>query len=242
MFLREINNPHGGLAEYATTPAKNAIKLPDTVSDDEAATLPGAGMTAYHIMLQRFHLRSKANILIQAGAGGVGSFAIQIAKVHQLIVSTTVKQADVPYAFSLGADHVIDYENDNIWKHVNQLTANNGFDYILSSTGSKAATNDLKSLANNGELACLQGLPDFATWQFYQRGITVHEIMFGGLVSSKQESGNLEAVAAGKGILSLLATGVIRPPRITKIDLRTVPEALKQMKAGKITGKVVVNL
>lgn len=242
MFLREISNPHGGLAQYATTPAANAIKLPDNVSDEDAATLPGAGMTAYHVMMQRFHLYPNRNILIQAGAGGVGSFAIQIAKTHGLKVSTTVKHDDIHYVTSLGADNVINYQDDDIWRHVNHLTDNHGFDYIVSSIGSEAATKDLKILANNGELACLQGLPNFKGWSFYQKGITVHEIMFGGLVSSSRESDKQEALSAGKGILELLANGVIHAPKINNINLNDVPSALKMMKNGKISGKVIVNL
>lgn len=242
MFLREISNPHGGLAQYATTPFQNAIKLPANVSDEKAVTLPGAGMTAYHVMLQRFHLRPNRNILVQAGAGGVGSFAIQIAKAKGLTVSTTVKYDDIHYVASLGADNIIDYQNDDVWEHINSLTNNKGFDYILSSIGSKAATKDLKSLANNGELACLQGLPSFKNWKFYQKGITVHEIMFGGLVSSNRRIDNLEAITAGKKILNLLATGIIHAPKTTIINLCDVPRALKKMKDGKISGKVVVNL
>ena len=76
-FLREISNPYGGFAEYAVTPAKFACKIPEGLSFTEAAMLPGAGFTAYHIMEQRFHLMPGRTILIQGGAGGVGSYAIQ---------------------------------------------------------------------------------------------------------------------------------------------------------------------
>lgn len=241
MFLRELSNPHGGFAEYSLTPAKWAIHLPAGVSYQAAATLPGAGMTAYHVMEQRFHLRAHRQILIQAGAGNVGYFATQLAKLHHLTVTTTALKDDFAYCLSNGAHTVIDYQHDNVWQHVDALTAGHGFDYVVSSIGSKAATKDLKALATNGELACLQGLPDFASWQFYKRGITVHEIMFGGLVTSTSQSDHQEVLAAGKGLAKLVASGQVTPPKTTKIQLRQVPTYLSRMKQGRVTGKVIVD-
>lgn len=92
-YLRQIDNPYGSFAQYATSPDRLVAKIPNKVSYEQAATLPGAGFTAYHIMKQRFHLTAGKTIFIQGGAGGMGSYAIQLAKLAGLrVISTCAKK------------------------------------------------------------------------------------------------------------------------------------------------------
>lgn len=79
-YLRSLNNTHGGFAEYAITPANIASLLPENIDDSVAGVTPGAGFTAYQAIIQKLRPISGKTILIHGGAGGVGSFAIQLAK------------------------------------------------------------------------------------------------------------------------------------------------------------------
>lgn len=107
-YLREILNPYWGFAEYSVAPERFACKIPDNLTYVEAATMPGAGLTGYHIIYQRFCPYPNRTILIQGEAVGLGSFAIQLAKLCKQKVITTCKSKDINYVKSLGADEVID--------------------------------------------------------------------------------------------------------------------------------------
>lgn len=239
-YLREISNPNGGFAEYAVTPAKFACKIPKELLFEEAAALPGSGFTAYHILEQRFHLVSGRTILIQGGAGGIGSYAIQLAKNHNLNVITTCLQRDIPYVLSLGADYAIDFENEDVYQKINQITCNKGVDYALSTIGSAGATKDLSILKFNGELAVTSGLPDFNEWKFYEKGITIHEIALGNFLTLNDIELNMIPVLIGNKLSSLVKNREISIPKITLISLDEIPNYLKMIKKGSITGKVVI--
>lgn len=241
-YLRKIDNPNGGFAEYAVTPERFVSKIPEGVSYEQAATLPGAGFTAYHIMEQRFHTVPERTILIQGGAGGVGSYAIQLSKLAGLRVITTCLGRDLEYVRSLGADVAIDFQNEDVYSRIKKETDNEGVDYALSSIGSKGATADLEILRFGGELAVTAGLPEFSGWKFYDRGISVHEVAFGGYLTSHDKALQRIPAQIGNNLISLMKEGKIHAPKMTKIGLEDVPASLKSMKAGEVTGKIVVTI
>lgn len=165
VFLREVTNPFGGYAEYAVTPANLVCRIPEGLTDAEAAVLPGAGMTAYHVMYDRFHLKAGKTMLIQGGAGGVGSYAVQIAKHEGLKVITTCLGRDIAYVKNLGADIVIDFQNEDVNSRVLAETNQKGVDYILSMAGPAVAEKDLSIARFNCEMAVTAGLPDLSGWK-----------------------------------------------------------------------------
>lgn len=241
-YLRKIDNPNGGFAEYAVTPERFVSKIPEGVSYEQAATLPGAGFTAYHIMEQRSHTVAGRTILIQGGAGGVGSYAIQLSKLAGLRVITTCLGRDLEYVRSLGADVAIDFQNEDVYARISEETNGEGVDYALSSIGSKGATADLKILRFGGELAVTAGLPEFDGWKFYERGISLHEVAFGGYLTSQDEALQRIPAQIGKNLVSLLKEDKIHAPKMTKIGIEDIPANLRLMKAGEVTGKIVVTI
>lgn len=238
-YIRELSNPFGGFAEFAVTPERFACRIPDGVSFEEAASLPGAGFTAYHIMYDRFHLISGRTILIQGGAGGVGSFAVQMAKQAGLRVIATCRPRDIDYVRSLGADAAVDYRAGNEYARILELTDGRGVDYALSSVGSKTAEKDLNILRFGGELAVTAGLPDLSGWAFYDRGLTVHEIAFGGYLQA--DAPGLQKIPAqiAEKLAAMVSEQIIHVPRLHTIPLEEVPEGLCQMKERKISGKLI---
>ena len=238
-YLREISNPYGGFAEYAVTPERFACKIPDNLTDIEAATMPGAGLTAYHIIYQRLSPTPNKTIFIQGGAGGVGSFAIQLAKLCQQKVITTCESKDINYVKSLGADEVIDFKNENVHQRILDITKNEGVDYIINILGSNSVTKDISLLKFGGEIAVTSAFPHFDKIQFYSKGLTLHEIAFGiFLTYPNKEIQDIPAKIANE--LSLLMSNKkIKAPLITKIDLSEISSYLQKIKNGYITGKVV---
>ena len=202
--------------------------------------LPGAGFTAYHIMCQRFHLVPGRTILIQGGAGGVGSYAIQLAKLYGLRVITTCLGRDREYALSLGADIAIDFQIEDVYAKILEVTSNRGVDYALSSIGPEGATRDLGILRFGGELAVTSGLPDFSEWKFYDRGISVHEIAFGSYLTNPDPEMQKIPAKIGRELSRLVADRKLNPPKATAIAMEEIPTWLRKMKAGEVCGKVVM--
>lgn len=239
-YLREIGNPNGGFGEYAVTPERFVCRIPDNLDDDIAAALPGAGFTAYHIMFQRFHLKEGKTILIHGGAGGVGSYAIQLAKMCGLRILTTCQERDRDYVLKLGADAAIDYQKENVYNEILNVTNGCGVDYVVNTIG--RAEKDMEILRFGGELAVTSGLPDFSQWKFYDRGLSVHEIAFGVYMTYPDAAvQRVPAEVAGK-LSDLVSKGAVCAPHLTKIALSEVPEWLGKMKAGQVFGKVVAGV
>lgn len=238
-YIRKIDNPYGGFGEYSTTSEMFLNRIPDGVSYEEAATLPGAGMTACHIMEQRFHIVSGRTILIQAGAGGVGSFSIQIAKKHGLKVITTCLERDIDYVKELGADMAIDFQKEDVYKRILEFTKGKGVDYVISCIGPEGATKDLSIMGFDSEIACLQGLPDFSKWKFYERSLSVHEVALSHYLTSDDIGRNQIIRETGQMLSNMIYNHEINTPKKTVIRLEEVPVYLKMIKEGKITGKVV---
>src|SRR5690606_6335993 len=109
-FTAEIfGNPHGTYAEYTVVPAAIVAPMPKSLSHEEAAAVPLAGGTAYEAIVRRLQVRPGETVLIHGGAGGVGHFAVQIARAAGARVLATASTGNLDVLRSLGADAAIDY-------------------------------------------------------------------------------------------------------------------------------------
>lgn len=241
-YLRSIDNTHGGFAEYAITPAHVVSILPENVPSHVAGVVPGAGYTAYQAIVQKLRPVSGRTILIHGGAGGVGSFAIQLAKLAGLKVVTSCQGKDMDYVKMLGADKVIDFKSENVHAVTMEWTNQRGVDYILSTVGPEVATKDIDILAFGGEIVVTAGFPDFNRFRFYEKGLSLHEMATGAVLTSGDRQLEENIALIGNELAKLLAEQIITPPRITCIRLEEVPHYLNLMEQGQITGKVVAIL
>lgn len=241
-YLRRMDNPHGGFAEYAVATEKFLCEIPKELDYIQAAVLPGAGMTAYHIMYNRFKLHEGRTILIHGGAGGVGSYLIQIAKLNGLSVITTCSERNITYVKQLGADFAIDYKKENVYQSVYEITNHLGVDYVVNTVDGKSATEDMKIMNFGSELAAVAGLPNMAEWKFYDKGISIHEIAFGNYLTCSDEQLQTIPAQTAKALSRLVADNKIRVPEIQKIKFEEIRDYLQQIKEKKIHGKVVANI
>lgn len=153
--------PGGGYAEYCTAPALNCLPIPAGLSMVEAAALPENYFTVWTNVFERGALQAGETFLVHGGSSGIGLTAIQLAKEFGAKVMTTVGGADkAAFCGKIGADHVINYREQDFQDEVMQFTNKRGVDVILDMVGGEYVNKNLRSLALNGRLvqiAFLQG-------------------------------------------------------------------------------------
>ncbi len=233
---------HGGYAEYAVTTAHTVAGIPRQLSFIDAASLPCSGLTAYHSLHRRLHVRAGQTILIQAGAGGVGGFAIQLAKHAGLKVLTTCSAGNIPYVGSLGAERPIDYTSEDVVEATRAATGGRGVDAILESLESDIATRDLGLLAFNGGMACLVGLPDVSRLQAFTVSPSIHEVFVGGahLFGDRLAQEDMKIMA--EHLVALIVEGAVRSLPVSTIPFEGIPEGLDALAGGHVRGKIVASL
>ena len=143
----------GGYAELVAVPGANVIPKPAKLSWEEAAALPLVTLTAWHMLVTRADIQPGENVLVHAAGSGVGSIAIQIAKLRGARVITTASTDEkLAHARELGADETINYTREDWPKEVRRLTDRKGVDVVVEHTGAATWPGSISSLKNNGRL------------------------------------------------------------------------------------------
>ena len=143
----------GGCAEYVRSPAANVIPIPDTLSFDEAAAIPVVFLTAWHMLVTRAQLQPGETVLVLAAGSGVGTAAIQIAKLMGArVIATAGTAAKLAKARELGADETINHSEQDILAEVRKLTSKRGVDVVIEHVGVATWEKSVASLANGGRL------------------------------------------------------------------------------------------
>jgi NADPH2:quinone reductase len=145
--------PSGAYAEYCLTPAHRAMPVPENLSDVEAAAVPVNWLTAYFALVTLGKLQAGERVLIHAAAGGVGTAAVQIAKLlGGFVFATAGSEEKVELARSLGADVAINYERDDFEAVVRERTNGEGVHLVLESVGGEVFTKSVHCLTAGGRL------------------------------------------------------------------------------------------
>ncbi len=144
----------GGYAEFIAVPQENLLRKPPHLSFAEAAAMPLVFLTAWNMLVTRARLRFGEEVLIWGAGSGVGSAAIQIARLHEARVLTTVGEAwKVEPARALGADAVIHYREQDVLDEIRRLTGRRGVDVVVDHVGAATWETSIKALAPGGRLA-----------------------------------------------------------------------------------------
>jgi len=144
---------NGGCAELVAIPAINAIPMPAGMTFTDAASFPLAFLTAWHMLVTRCGIRAGDDVLVHAAGSGVGSAAVQIAKLfHARVIATAGSERKLEQARVLGADHVINYETRNWVSEVKALTNKRGVDIVFEHVGEKTFAGSLRCLAKGGRV------------------------------------------------------------------------------------------
>ncbi len=146
----------GAMADYAVVPASYLVKAPDSVPLAAAAGLPTAAGTAWQAIVEIAQVQPRQSVLVHAGAGGVGSFAIQFARAAGARVIATASGDGIEIARGLGADRVIDYRAENFWQIVSDM------DLVLDTIGGETQQHSFGVLRSGGRLLATASPPDEA--------------------------------------------------------------------------------
>lgn len=144
----------GGYAEYGVASAENLIPIPEELDFDHAAAVPLQGLTAYHIIKTYGRIQEGESVLVHAAAGGVGTLAVQMAKLLGAgkLVATASTREKLQLAGSLGADALVDYTADDWPESVREATDGRGADVILEMIGGDFLQKNLSCLAPFGRM------------------------------------------------------------------------------------------
>ncbi|MFH5811269.1 zinc-binding dehydrogenase [Companilactobacillus sp. FL22-1] len=234
----------GVFAEYAIFPEYCLTKLPDNVSFETASALLCGAMTAYQAIFRKMNLTGKKNILIHAGAGGVGSIAIQLAKLQGLKVITTVSTAKTAFVEKFQPDKIIDYKNQNVTAEIMKYTNNSGVDLILNTvSGAEAKLDVTERLSYNGELVCIVDGPTLDDNDIlFDKGLSVTTLNLGGAhhgnsLTQKKDLG----IMAGE-LLQLASQKRIDPSITEVLPFDQLVDGLEMLLHRDSVGKIIVRI
>ncbi len=232
----------GVFAEYAAVPAHVLAKVPESVSFQSAAALPCAGMTAYQALIRKAHLQPGQTVLVQGASGAVGGFAVQIASAIGATVIALARTSQVQRVRELGADHVFERDDPELKEKVHALTGGYGVDIFLEVLNPQDARKSLDLIRYNGQLLCIDPMPDLSRVPPYTYAASFHEIALGGAYSSGHRPSQKDFATMLNALLSLVAEGQLNPMIETIIGLEQVPEHLVALREGRLPGKTVVTI
>src|SRR5437667_5991766 len=154
VYARPHQDRIGTFAEFIAMNEADVALKPKNLTMEEAASIPLVGLTAWQVLIERANLKKGQKVLIHAGSGGVGTFAIQLAKHVGAVVATTTSTANLDWVKALGADIVIDYHKDDF------ATILRDYDVVLNSLGGEVLEKSLRVLKPGGKLISISGPPD----------------------------------------------------------------------------------
>lgn len=170
-----VNNPHGSYAEYTVASASIVARKPSNLSFTEAAAIPLAGGTAWEAVIRRLQVRPGETMLINGAAGGVGSFALQFAKAAGAYVLATASQHNHETLRSLGADVIIDYQQQDVVEAALTETGGRGVDTAFDIQGDNIVSRILAGVRPFGRIACILP-PRGDLTQLYRKNITLYGV------------------------------------------------------------------
>lgn len=244
VYARPRDHRIGTFAEFIAINQADVAPKPKNINMEEAASIPLVGLTAWQALVEVSKLKPGQKVFIQAGSGGVGSFAIQLAKHLGATVATTTSAKNVELVKSLGADVVIDYNTQDFEKVLS------GYDVVLHSQDTKTLEKSLRVLKAGGLLVSISGPPDpeFAK----AAGLNLFLKLVTRLLSrgARKQARSLGVRysflfmhAQGQQlseITSLIESGVIRPVVDKVFPFEKTGDALAYVETGRAKGKVVV--
>ena len=246
VYARPADHHIGTFAELIAVPEKDLAPKPKGLSMEEAASLPLVGLTAWQALVEHGRLQPGQKVFIQAGSGGVGTIAIQLAKHLGATVATTTSTTNVDLVRSLGADVVVDYKKEDFEAKLS------GYDLVLHSQDAKALEKSLRVLRPGGRLVSISGPPDPAFAEqlgapWYLK-LVMRLLSFGTrrkAKAQKTEFSFLFMQASGEQLRTLgelVDAGVIRPVVDRVFPFESTNEAIAYVESGRAKGKVVIKV
>lgn len=222
VFARSGNAGSGAMAEFAVVAAQELALKPASLSHAEAAAMPMVALTAWQALVGAGNVKKGQKVLIQAGSGGVGSMAIQIARHLGAYVATTTSADNTDMVIRLGADQVIDYQSEKFEEVLS------GFDMVLDVLGGETLNNGFKVLKKGGAMVSLMGPDEAGLAEKY--GVAFTQLF------SAPDGAMLAKLAR------LADDGVLRPVVERRFEFADIQAAFDHIQSGRAKGKLVIDI
>jgi NADPH:quinone reductase-like Zn-dependent oxidoreductase len=232
----------GSFAEYAVVKAHTMALMPPKFSFEEMAAIPCAGWTAYQTLSRKLHMRQGQKILIHAGSGGVGSFAIQMAKLQGLKVITTCSHENAPYVHDLGADHIIDYRTEDIFDCLMGYTNGRGVHAVVDTIGGPLINDNFKLLAFGGSFIGLVDIPDINTAPMFEKALSVQMVFLGGAYTMGTLEDQKDLALMGSEVAKMIEEKKITSTLTEILPFEKIPEGLERLAGHRVRGKLVARV
>jgi NADPH:quinone reductase-like Zn-dependent oxidoreductase len=246
VYARPGKDRIGAFAEFISIREDDLALKPERLTMEEAASIPLVGLTAWQALIERGNLKKGQKVLIHAGSGGVGTFAIQLAKHVGATVATTTSAANADLVKRLGADVVIDYRKDDFEKRLDD------YDVVLNSLDNETLKKSLRVLKPGGKLISISGPPDpdFAReigspW-ILKPVMRVLSYRIRRAAKRRHVSYSFLFMRANgdqlREITALIDSQVVHPVMDRVFPFESTREAMAYLEKGRAKGKVVVKV
>jgi NADPH:quinone reductase-like Zn-dependent oxidoreductase len=225
VYANLLDHGYGGFAEYVSVPVEVVSSKPATLSFEEAAAVPMAATTALQGLRHHGEIQPTHKVLINGASGGVGSFAVQLAKSSGAEVTAVTSTQNLELAGSLGADHVVDYTTTDF------VDGGRRYDRILDTVGNRSVADHRRALAEGGK-AAVTGFTSVAKLL----GVSLRGGKDIAQVQAHVTAEDLELLSA------LVEAGKVRPQIDRRYGFAELPAAIAYLEQGHARAKVVVGV
>lgn len=234
----------GSYAEFVKTYEQQVFKIPDELSFIQAAAIPEVFITADYCLTVLSIVDEDSKVLIHAGASGVGTAAIQLAKLYEAAtIFVTASQPKHEACLSLGADIAIDYKKENFVQRIKEATNDEGVDMILDFVGADYFQKNLDCLAVDGQMVMLAFLGGFKVPNANLIPIISKRLMISGVTIRNQNRFFKEARTDKlKALLEFFVTGELKPVIDSVYDWTEVQQAHQYMESNQNIGKIILKI
>ena len=223
VYANLLDHGYGGFAEFVSVPVGVMSLKPANLSFEEAAAVPMAAVTALQGLLHHGEIQSVQKVLINGASGGVGTFAVQIAKSYGPEVTGVTSTRNLDLVRSLGADHVVDYTKTDF------VDGAQRFDLVVDTIGNRSVSDLKRALAEGGK-ASVTGFTSVAR----SMGVSLRGGKDVAMVSAHVATKDLELLT------ELIEAGKVRPEIDRRYPFAEIPAAIAYLEQGHARGKVVV--
>jgi len=225
VYANLLDHGHGGFAEYVSVPVDLMSIKPASLSFEEAAAVPMAAVTALQGFRHHGEMAPEQQVLINGGSGGIGTFAVQIAKSYGAEVTGVTSTRIIDLVRSLGADHVVDYTTTDF------TGSEQRYDRILDTVGNRSVAELRRALVDDGKTAVVG---------FTSIGRLMRTSLLGG---KRVAMVSAHVTAEDLALLSeLIDAGHLRPQIDRRYPFEEIPAAIAYLEKGHARGKVVAGL
>ncbi len=234
---------HGGYSEIADAAPQSIMRMPDKMSFEDGAGFTLVFQTGWFGLHRRAHLQAGETLLVHAGAGGVGSAAIQLGKAAGArVIATAGSDEKVEVCLRLGADHAVNYKTHDFVEEVKRFTDGRGADVVFDPVGGDVYDRSTKCIAFEGRIVIVGftsgRIPQAAVNHVLIKNYSVVGLHWG--LYSKRAPELIPPVS--RALLDLYDSGTIKPHISVRLPLAEAPRALATVAEGKSTGKVILTV